>query len=961
MKANQDRCQPPVDLVRRISRTECVSRLRSANNILSSRSDTFVDQSTPNQDALKLADILDSYLQQLEAGSPTDVEQLIARHPEHEEQLREYLAGLQFLNTGIADMSDSPFRFDDERPQVLGNYELVREIGRGGMGVVYEATQTSLDRRVALKVLPFASMLDPRQVVRFDTEARAAGRLHHPHIVPVHEVGCDQGVHYYAMQYIEGSSIRTLIETGKSNGEAILPLEAARLAVQAANALDMAHSYGIVHRDIKPSNLLLDAKQDLWIADFGLARTQQSDKNVTQSGDILGTLHYMSPEQIRGDSCIADPRSDIYSLGVTLFELLTLRRPFSGDSHTIVLQQIASGDYQSVRAFNPDVPRSLENVVTKATALDAEHRYQSVAEFEADLKRFISGKATLAKPPSCLQKATCWATRNRCFLASCCILLTVAVLALTCSTVWLAGERQTLESKHRIADEKLKATEATLETFGMATAERLKNIPGTGAAREALLSDLLIHYQQLLAVSDKSPSLRIDRAITSTKIANLYRESGNLRLALQGYQEAEKDLRLLSQPTSTCAQRGLASYQLAKCQSNMSIVLLEMSEVDKAFKTIHCAIKSQTERVAGDSSTAHLMDLAASYVNLASIEDRRLQSNQKNHLHLTSGSHLSDGLSHLRLAATLLGQAKQRCSPVEQRRVFHTLSSIYGRLSSQLRTTDPSTATRYAAQATECSRHLVEHHSERDSDDESRRLYAINSNNLASLYFDQHNPRQAIPFFEIAAAQLERTENQEGLVSTLVNLAKSHAAASDPSRAAAAYRRALTAQSAILLHSPGDLNQVSRIGGLHNNLAIALQNCGELQRACISYESALQFQERAYQLAPRHLSYYRDAFSRTLFNAGKAFAATERPLLAVDFHLQRSKLWPNDPHQLFSVTREIATLLSHVPHSKQREHCVSKANEVLQRAMRCDVMGSINQEQLTQLQRHLSKVERSRS
>src|SRR5262249_6071443 len=226
---------------------------------------------------------------------------------------------------------------DPESP--LGDFRLVREIGRGGMGVVYEAVQLSLGRRVALKVLPFAAALDARQLRRFKNEAQAAAHLHHPHIVPVYAVGSERGVHYYAMQFIDGQTLSAQIQELRqrqidkvarwqgdkvTEGPGTLPSchlvtlseffrTAARLGLQAAEALEHAHGVGVVHRDVKPANLLIDGPGNVWVTDFGLARLQ-SEPGLTMTGDLLGTLRYMSPEQALARPGGVDHRTDVYSL-----------------------------------------------------------------------------------------------------------------------------------------------------------------------------------------------------------------------------------------------------------------------------------------------------------------------------------------------------------------------------------------------------------------------------------------------------------------------------------------------------------------------------------------------------------------------------------------------------------------------------------------------------------------------
>ncbi len=369
---------------------------------------------------------------------------------------------------------------------MLGDFRMIRQVGRGGMGVVYEAEQVSLHRRVALKVLPFASALDPLQLRRFQTEALAAAQLHHTNIVPVFSVGCERGVHYYAMQYIEGQTLAALVRdlrrlagSEPSPGEAFtavaslaeevasgrlapapagMPHDAtplgggadrpllpagekvpegrmrggapagekvpegrmrgggpslspnttrtrgyfrtvANLGLQAAEALEHAHSLGIVHRDIKPANLLVDARGNVWITDFGLAR-MQSDTGLTTTGDIIGTLRYMSPEQAMAKRAIIDHRSDIYSLGVTLYELLALRPAFDGEGREALLRQVTLDDPRPPRRFNPSVPIDLETIVLKVMAKEPAERYATARELADDLRRFLDVKPIKARRPS---------------------------------------------------------------------------------------------------------------------------------------------------------------------------------------------------------------------------------------------------------------------------------------------------------------------------------------------------------------------------------------------------------------------------------------------------------------------------------------------------------------------------------------------------------------------------------
>jgi serine/threonine protein kinase len=309
-----------------------------------------------------LADLLEQFAARLEAREAPDVEAFAAAHPEHAEQLRRVLPTMLLLadlgrSASAAGSSPPRLGSDAAASGLLGDFRILREVGRGGMGVVYEAEQISLNRRVALKVLPFAATMDPRQLQRFHNEARAAAGLHHEHIVPVYAVGCERAVHFYAMQFIEGRTLAELIAEQRGGTDpptaahptppaaetaavAAAPTQPAprdptyyrRVAAwcaQAAEALEHAHALGVVHRDVKPGNLMLDAQGKLWVTDFGLARTG-TDGGLTMTGDVLGTLRYMSPEQALAKHGLVDHRADVYGLGATLYELLTLRPAIDG-------------------------------------------------------------------------------------------------------------------------------------------------------------------------------------------------------------------------------------------------------------------------------------------------------------------------------------------------------------------------------------------------------------------------------------------------------------------------------------------------------------------------------------------------------------------------------------------------------------------------------------------------------
>lgn len=293
--------------------------------------------------------------------------------------------------------------------KTLGDFDLLEEIGRGGMGVVFRAHQRSLNRTVAVKVLPDSWTLSERQVARFQREARAVAKLAHPGIVSVYFVGEEDATHFFAMELVEGRDLRAELKLlgGKSDEDTQLPAfrdpthhrTAARLVFGVAEALEHAHRRQIVHRDIKPSNLLLGPDGTLKLADFGLARDEE-DGALTLTGELAGTPQYMSPEQVRRRQEHIDHRTDIYSLGVVLYELLTGKRPFDHSDSSRVMRDILAREARTPRHRDESIPRDLETICLKAIEKAPKDRYQSAHDFGADLKRFLNGDEIRARPMS---------------------------------------------------------------------------------------------------------------------------------------------------------------------------------------------------------------------------------------------------------------------------------------------------------------------------------------------------------------------------------------------------------------------------------------------------------------------------------------------------------------------------------------------------------------------------------
>jgi WD40 repeat protein/tRNA A-37 threonylcarbamoyl transferase component Bud32 len=306
----------------------------------------------------------------------------------------------------------------------FGDYELLTEIARGGMGIVFKARQRKLNRIVALKMILAGQFAGENDVQRFHTEAESAAQLDHPGIVPIFEIGEHQGQHYFSMSYVEGESLADRVAKGP-----LPPRDAAALLQKISEAMAYAHGRGVIHRDLKPANILIDASGQPKITDFGLAKKTEADSDLTGTGQILGTPAYMPPEQASGKVDQVGPLADVYSLGAILYCLLTGRPPFQAASPMDVLRQVLDKDPISVRQLVPTIPRDLSTICGKCLSKDPEKRYASAADLAADLQRFLDDQPILARPAGRIERASKWASKQPAVAA---ILLTLPA--------WLLGE-----------------------------------------------------------------------------------------------------------------------------------------------------------------------------------------------------------------------------------------------------------------------------------------------------------------------------------------------------------------------------------------------------------------------------------------------------------------------------------------------------------------------------------------
>jgi hypothetical protein len=882
----------------------------------------------------RLAQILDEYLLGLERGEPVEPAELIARHPDVADRLRGYLSGLALFHRAAAPPALPALAITGgpELGAVLGDFRLIREIGRGGMGVVYEAMQLSLGRRVAVKLLPFSGPINEKQIARFKHEAQAAAQIDHPHIVPVFAIGQEQAIHYFAMQLIGGQSLAELVagmreETNVDNADAKASvgssrsaetldhvMAVARMGVQAAEALDAAHEIGVVHRDIKPSNLLLDEKGKVWVTDFGVARCKASD-SLTETGYVVGSMPYMSPEQSLGQSALVDHRSDIYSLGITLYELATLRHPCEGSAHAETAIEFSRAQWRPVRTWNHAIPVDFENIVLKAMAESRDERYATAGELADDLRRFLNGEPILARPPSLSTRVEKWTRRHQRAVAVAIATLAIALIGVVASLFMITSERAKKDAalasatQNRIrAEKKLTAAREVLDRSSARVNELLaNNVPGAEGVRRKLLAEMLPYYREFAREAVNDPSLQADLAMTYSKIGHLTDQIGSQSDAEEAYREAQKILQQLAKrnPTHLEHQRNLAL-----CSNNLGQVLQKRGELVAAKAELQTALAIQQKLGTAKELSAEIQpELATTYGNLGL-------------LFASSGDKVRAAEHHQ--AAIKIQETLRQTSPNDEANL-HQLAGSYNNLSA-LYPAQPEIAQRCVEQALALQLMLVRLHP-------TRRDYqsdlALNYNNLGALHARQSRlPEAEICYRDAITIQLRLvsvsplvTSYQRDLVASLSNLGLTQTRQRSFTDAEKSFAQALEMQQDLVTADPQNLNQLSVLGGIHNNRGMLQQQQEDWEAAGESFEQAIEIQKQAFERAPT-VARYRESLSKHYFNYAVVLRTLDRPADAAAVTLARRDLWPNDGQRLQKIAGELAELSSLIPAGERREEFV---------------------------------------
>lgn len=659
---------------------------------------------------LALALLVEQISERVHRREAIDWESLYHENPQHAGQIRALFPALECLaqldRQSDADIDRLGTDESEGSMRVIGDYQIVREIARGGMGIVYEALQRPLDRRVALKVLPFAATLDPRALARFQQESLAAAQLDHPHIVPVYGVGSDRGVHYYAMRYVDGHSLAEVIhemerrecepphavaqspaatsiqdsgfrparirnpksQIPNFHSPSTLELRApglstdragnrkefyrgvARLGIQAAEALDYAHGQGVLHRDIKPGNLLLDDAGNVYITDFGLARIETA-AHLTQTGDLMGTLRYMSPEQATAARGLVDQRSDVYSLGATLYELLTLRPVFTADDRAVLLKQIVDDDPVSPRKLDRSFPKELETILLTCLEKDSARRYTTAQMLADDLKRLLDDRPLAAQPATWPVRIAKWSRRHRKLALVLLATLAVSTVCLAVSTVWVTHERNSARAAEHerrlqveLAENNLEsAVETVRKLLSSVSQDKLLTTPGATQLRQTLLHDAALQLESL-SRNQGDPGLLLQTAAAFREIGVIHNHVGEFESALEPLRRARGFLAAsiaASQDRRPTAMHGAEQSTIAFALAHTYWYLQKLAEAEIAASESVSVLRTLIDE---HGISKHVGGLAGALRLRGQIRSARLQF-------LTATQDLEEALALLRKSA----------------------------------------------------------------------------------------------------------------------------------------------------------------------------------------------------------------------------------------------------------------------------------------------------------------------
>jgi serine/threonine-protein kinase len=859
----------------------------------------MISEPVPSPDRERLLDdVIAGYLESEERGQPIDRHKLLALYPDLADELAAFFADQDRFGSLVSPLLDTGSRNSlratsaqvdrlvgvqpPSAGQRFGDYELLGEVARGGMGVVFKARQISLNRVVALKMILAGQLATSDEVQRFRLEAAAAAQLDHPHIVPIYEVGECGGQHYFSMKLIEGGNFTT---AGRSTPLAARKQrEIAQLLATVARAVHYAHQRGILHRDLKPANILLDVQGEPHVTDFGLARRMESEASLTQSGAIVGTPSYMAPEQASGQKGLTTA-ADVYSLGAILYELLTGKPPFRAETPLQTLLLVREQEPTRPRSLIPEVDRDLETICLKCLAKEPQKRFGSAEALAEDLERWINGEPIQARRAGRLERGWRWCKRQPLFAATLGLLLVVFLGGFgLVGWQWQRAEAnfeegqkhlQTAEDQKTLAEkregeaekerqraqqEKTRAEElrqlaeqrfvqahAVVKEFGFKLSEnQLRRIPGMEPFRKRILQDVIKYYRELIKQKE-DPKLRLDAADAYHCLGSIIASIG---LRVEAWKEYEQGLRLYEE-----LLRGTPRDQ--KLRRERGLLLLHMGQLKRDVGAWAEAVdlmgrsRNALEELCRDypENATHRSEMLAVAMNLAN-------------LHLERG--------HLKEAENFFKQTQE----VRERLVKQDPKSLtfrgelavfyydYANIQSQLGRR--AEAIRYLKMAHDINNKLAE---ENKSEPKIWRALALDLRAWGSEEGLAGAAAAGQKKLEKAQEILERLikQSNKNLVQYLVDLAEVHRTLGyvhiklkDKVKAAASHQEAIKLMEQAVKRQPDQTEHLAVLAHCCHDLGAMYNNEGQWDKALLLLERARNLRERLVKLEVDSVAYRRD-------------------------------------------------------------------------------------------------------
>ncbi|MFO0845054.1 MAG: serine/threonine-protein kinase [Gemmataceae bacterium] len=826
--------------------------------------------------------------------------------------------------------------------EAVPGYEILGELGRGAMGVVYKALQVGLKRVVALKMILSGGHASAAEVVRFRTEAEAVARLQHPYIVQVFEIGEHRGLPFFSLEFVDGGCLADRVL------DDAMPLrQAAEVVLKLAEGMACAHENGIIHRDLKPANVLMTRDGDPKITDFGLAKKLEEDSGATRAGAIMGTPSYMAPEQAEGRVDLVGPHSDIYALGAILYDLITGRPPFRGATLMETLTQVRANDPVPPARLHPKMPRDLETITLKCLLKEPKKRYHTARDLAEDLRRFLAGEPILARPVSSLERAWKWCKRRPTAAALVAVSALSLVLMAGGGVAYAQSEKRRAEEADRLRKEAnaqrdraeghfRQAREAVDQMLSRVGQEQLGYEPRMEQVRRDLLEKAASFYERFLEAEGDDPAVRQEAAMAARKVGDVRGMLGQGKEAENAYR---RSLQLLDPLVEEHPEVPSYRQDLAAACNNLANLLRDSRRLAEAEPLNERA--TQLLRVLADELPGEPVwrrELASAYYNRALLDEARGKPvpaamacrtalNLQQRL-ITDSPNEAQSRGEAARTWTVLGRLRSASHPVEAEQAMGEAMKLLEQLAREmprnarvredllvatvllgdlLRNTRPDEAGPLLRRAVDVGEKLV---ADFPTVPDYKQKLAGARNNLGLWQLADNRRAAALTSFEKALALKQRLADnfpnqpvyQRDLAGTEANLGLQLVTAGLAADAAPLYRRAADALRALVRDHPGHPAD-------ERELALALVGLASVEPASAekSLREALAIQERLVKADPRSREYLADrAASRASLAAillSRGLHPEAEALLAlaeVDYR-ELMRHYPDEPVYRFSL------------------------------------------------------------